>query len=301
MTSIPPIAQSRAKPRKPDTSPPIHPENRVPFVLLASSVPAAARDVRRVLKSEAVPFREIGSCDEVQPFDAVATLIVDRSVDLPLQASLQRLHRAGWGIVFGPSAVEKHVSQVFSFALHVAPGSAPVIVAAGEFATLPHYLWLAHGRRSFSDLQRASSRPIGDDAPQASLEDRDTLRDFPGLRSATIFLRDVKTGRLDAENIRDLFKLNRTEMAKHLNVSPQAVLQNPVSESYQLKLRLFEQVARILVAVPQEEFARWLHSAIADFATTNEPQGATPAELVKRGDVSKLADYVADFLENRTS
>lgn len=121
-----------------------------------------------------------------------------------------------------------------------------------------------------------------------------SLSTLPGVKAATHDLRNAKSGRLDGELIRARFGLKRTELAKLLNVTPEALRVTPDSPKHQETFALFERIAalRALLADPAD-FAKWLQSP------NTELENSKPVELVRSGRAAVVADLVQDVLTNR--
>ncbi len=121
-----------------------------------------------------------------------------------------------------------------------------------------------------------------------------TLSELPGVRMATNDLRNPDSGRLDGELIRACFGLKRTELAKLLDVTAEALRQTPDSPNHREKFEVLEQVAalRTLLANPAD-FAKWLESP------NTELENNTPISLIREGRAAVVADLVQDILTNR--
>ena len=66
---------------------------------------------------------------------------------------------------------------------------------------------------------------------------------LPGVKAAVHDLRNPVSGRLDGELIRLCFGLKRTELAKLLDVTPEALRQTPDSPKHREKFEMLEQIA----------------------------------------------------------
>jgi hypothetical protein len=120
------------------------------------------------------------------------------------------------------------------------------------------------------------------------------LTTLPGVKAAVHDLRNPVSGRLDGELIRICFGLKRTELAKLLDVTPEALRQTPDSPKHREKFEVLEQVAalRTLLANPAD-FAKWLESP------NTELESNTPISLIREGRAAVVADLVQDILTNR--
>jgi hypothetical protein len=121
-----------------------------------------------------------------------------------------------------------------------------------------------------------------------------SLTTLPGVKAATHDLRHAASGRLDGELIRECFGLKRTELAKLLGVTAEALRQTPDSPKHQETFALFERIAalRALLADPAD-FAKWLQSPNAEL------ENLKPGDLVRAGRGAVVADLVQDILTNR--
>jgi hypothetical protein len=145
-------------------------------------------------------------------------------------------------------------------------------------------------------ISRRGVNPIWQ-AFQAHLEQsrpEPALTDLPGVKASTQDLRNPGSGRLDGELIRQCFGLRRTELAKLLGVTPEALRQTPDSPNHRKLFEFFEQIAglRALLAQPGD-FLKWLESS------NSELENTTPIELIREGRAAVVADLVQDILTNR--
>jgi len=121
----------------------------------------------------------------------------------------------------------------------------------------------------------------------------DPIGMLPGVIEATQPLRSA-SGRLDAEKTRDLFGIAETEMAAWLNTTPQLIQSASDAESFQVSLKPFEKIARVLVLNNDPgNFRNWLQTSNDEFAELS------PLDIIRTRGPSLVADLVEDLLVNR--
>jgi hypothetical protein len=97
-------------------------------------------------------------------------------------------------------------------------------------------------------------------------------------------------GNLSAKLIADLYNVPQAELANWLGRTKQSVFKTPDADSLQNSLEYFERIARLRIALSDEDFRKWLRMS-------NELlDGETPIELIARGKWQLVADFVADMI-----
>lgn len=120
-----------------------------------------------------------------------------------------------------------------------------------------------------------------------------TLENHPLLKSATSFLRNPNSGRLDVRRIAQLYGEPLNRFAEALDVSPAAVSQTPDSKAYQDLLGYFERVAQIIPMLDSKNsFGPWTK------APNQELKGEAPIAWLFGGEkkARRLAEVVEDVL-----
>jgi hypothetical protein len=121
-----------------------------------------------------------------------------------------------------------------------------------------------------------------------------------GQRAASVpsepALRGLRSprGRLDADNIRQLFGFTRAEFARRLSVPSESMRMTPDSTTLQDKLRPYEGIARMLAVIPDPaDFRHWLQRPDAGL------EGRSPLETISTDGPDEVAAWVADQLAAR--
>jgi hypothetical protein len=72
--------------------------------------------------------------------------------------------------------------------------------------------------------------------------------------------KDLRTerGNLSAKLIADLYDVPQTELARWLGKQKQGVFKTPDADSLQNSLEYFERIARLRIALTDEDFRKWL-------------------------------------------
>jgi hypothetical protein len=136
------------------------------------------------------------------------------------------------------------------------------------------------------DVLRASVAKEGSDreAPQPSMLDK--------MQKVLDATKDLRTegGNLSAQLIADLYNVPQTELATWLGRKKQSVFKTPAADSLQNSLEYFERIARLGIALSDQDFRKWLRMP-------NELlDGKTPLELIAQGKWQLVADFVADMI-----
>ena len=98
------------------------------------------------------------------------------------------------------------------------------------------------------------------------------------------------SGKLSAKLIADLYKVPQTDLANWLGKKKQGISKTPDADSLQKSLEYFERIARLRIALSDEDFRKWLRMR-------NELlDGATPLELIAQGKLQLVVDFVADMI-----
>jgi hypothetical protein len=98
------------------------------------------------------------------------------------------------------------------------------------------------------------------------------------------------SGKLSAKLIADLYKVPQTDLANWLGKKKQGISKTPDADSLQKSLEYFERIARLRIALSDEDFRKWLRMR-------NELlDGATPLEIIAQGKLQLVADFVADMV-----
>src|SRR6266850_3014734 len=125
---------------------------------------------------------------------------------------------------------------------------------------------------------------VGEAPPQPS-----PLDQIHELLKATEDLR-VANGKLSATAIARAFGVSANELAGWLGRSRQSLAKTPDADSLQNELAFFERVARLRAVVTQERFLKWLRMP------NDQLDGATPLELMAKGERQVMVDFVEDIL-----
>lgn len=141
------------------------------------------------------------------------------------------------------------------------------------------------------DLLRSSSteEAIDRDPPQPSMLDK--------MQKVLDVTKDLRSdsGKLSAKLIADLYKVPQTDLANWLGKSKQSVFKTPDADSLQNSLEYFERIARLRVALSDEDFRKWLRMP------NDLLDGKTPLGLIAQGKWQLVADYVADMITGNPS
>jgi len=117
----------------------------------------------------------------------------------------------------------------------------------------------------------------------------DPLARVAALVAATADLR-AESGRLSTQKIADCFGLPKSDLARLLGRTRQAVSKTDDAESAQAGLAPFERIARLRAVLPAESFRNWLRLG-------NELlEGRTPIERIRDGRATEVADLADDML-----
>jgi Antitoxin Xre/MbcA/ParS C-terminal toxin-binding domain len=104
------------------------------------------------------------------------------------------------------------------------------------------------------------------------------------------------SGRLSAEPIAKLFGISKSELARLVDRSPQALWKTPDAEALQNQLGYFEKIARLrLVLRDETRFRRWLRTANPSLS------GKTPLDVIREKKWQIVADLVDDILAGTPS
>jgi hypothetical protein len=119
---------------------------------------------------------------------------------------------------------------------------------------------------------------------------RSVLDEVAGVIEAGDDLRTA-TGRLSAEPIAELFGISKSELARLLGRTPQALWKTPDAEAIQLELGYFEKAARLrLMLKDSTRFRKWLRTPNPSL------EGKAPLDLIREKRWQVLADFVDDIL-----
>jgi len=131
---------------------------------------------------------------------------------------------------------------------------------------------------------------LADAGKKVSAARTSPLDQWKSVVDATKDLR-LANGKLSAERIAKLFGVSLSQLAGWLGRSKQAVSKTPDADSLQEALGCFERVARLrMITKGDAEFRKWLR-------TPHELlDNAPPLELMARGELQAMADYVEDIL-----
>lgn len=122
---------------------------------------------------------------------------------------------------------------------------------------------------------------------------KDALGELPGIQTATKRLR-AESGRLDANQVCELFGYKRAELARLLGTTSQALSQTPDSKNLQTKLAPFERIARLLVLNKDvANFRKWLN------APNSELGEESPLTIIKQNGPEPIALLVENILTGR--
>jgi len=126
--------------------------------------------------------------------------------------------------------------------------------------------------------------PGNDDAPKASM--LDTMKK---VLDSTKDLR-AENGKLSAKLVGELYDVSQAELARWLGRQKQTVFKTPDADSLQNALEFFERIARLRVAVSDEDFRKWLRMP-------NELlDDRKPIDLIAESKWQVVADLVADII-----
>jgi len=136
------------------------------------------------------------------------------------------------------------------------------------------------------DLLRSSAVKEASDRepPQPSMLDK--------MQKVLDVTKDLRTdsGKLSAKLIADLYRVPQTDLGNWLGKKKQGISKTPDADSLQNSLEYFERIARLRIALSDEDFRKWLRMR-------NELlDGATPLELIAQGKWQIVADFVADMI-----
>jgi hypothetical protein len=99
------------------------------------------------------------------------------------------------------------------------------------------------------------------------------------------------SGRLSAEPIAKLFGISKSQLARLVDRSPQALWKTPDADALQNQLGYFEKIARLrLILKNKTRFRRWLHMPNPSF------NGKAPLDLIREKRFQIVADLVDDTL-----
>ena len=104
--------------------------------------------------------------------------------------------------------------------------------------------------------------------------------------------KDLRTerGNLSAQLIADLYNVPQAELANWLGRKKQSVFKTSDADSLQPSLEYFERIARLRIALSNQDFRKWLRMP-------NELlDGETPLALIAQGKWQLVADFVADMI-----
>ena len=99
------------------------------------------------------------------------------------------------------------------------------------------------------------------------------------------------SGRLSAEPVSELFGISKSELARLVGRTPQALSKTPDAESLQPPLEYFDKIARLRILLKDDTaFRKWLR--------TRNPSldDKAPLELIREKKWQVLADFVDDTL-----
>ncbi len=122
------------------------------------------------------------------------------------------------------------------------------------------------------------------EAPQPSMLDK--------MQKVLDVTKDLRTegGKLSAKPIADLYNVTQTELGRWLGKQKQGFIKTPDADSLQNDLEYFERIARLRIALSDEDFRKWLRMP-------NELlDGQTPIQLLSEGKWQIVADLVADMI-----
>src|SRR5260221_430356 len=140
-------------------------------------------------------------------------------------------------------------------------------------------------------LLRSSSteEAIDREPPQPSMLDK--------MQKVLDVTKDLRSdsGKLSAKLIADLYKVPQTDLANWLGKSKQSVFKTPNADSLQNSLEYFERIARLRVALSDEDFRKWLRMP-NDLLYVK-----TPLALIAQGKWQLVAEYVADMITGSPS
>jgi hypothetical protein len=133
-----------------------------------------------------------------------------------------------------------------------------------------------------SSVTKEASEP--EQLPQPSMLDK--------MQKVLDVTKDLRSdsGKLSAKLIADLYKVPQTDLANWLGKKKQGISKTPDADSLQKSLEYFERIARLRIALSDEDFRKWLRMR-------NELlDGATPLELIAQGKLQLVVDFVADMI-----
>jgi transcriptional regulator with XRE-family HTH domain len=160
-----------------------------------------------------------------------------------------------------------------------------------QYFTRPLDLEVAQGIQAGGDaFKEAYAKIVATRSPAAQrASGRDGLDKLKRVIESTADLR-APSGKLSANSVAEVFAMSVAELATLLGRNRQTVSKTPEADSLQPSLRPFERIARLRVALSNEDFRQWLHLANDQLA------GRTPLELIREGNADAIADLVEDML-----
>jgi hypothetical protein len=120
------------------------------------------------------------------------------------------------------------------------------------------------------------------------------LDEVKDVVAATSRLRE-ENGKLSAVPIAKLYGVSVAQLADWLGRSRQTVSRTPDADSLQDKLEYFERVARLLIALPEEKFRKWLRMPNPHLSKES------PLDWLAQHRWQALADLVDDMLTGAPS
>jgi hypothetical protein len=150
----------------------------------------------------------------------------------------------------------------------------------------------AHGAKQAAVAFEGALAKVSLAEEAASRED--PLSKVAALVAATADLRS-ESGRLSAQRVADCFGLPKSDLARLLGRSRQAISKTDDAESSQAGLAPFERIARLRAVLPGASFGPWLRQG-------NELlDGLTPIELIRGGRSEVVADLADDMLSGSSA
>ena len=138
---------------------------------------------------------------------------------------------------------------------------------------------------------RARDSDAEDSPARGSVQPRQSPLDHVAeVVAATKDLRE-KSGKLSADRVAKAFGVPKSQLARWLGRSRQAIGKAPDAESLQAPLGYFERIARLRSALgDQGDFRRWLH------LPDRQLDGKRPIDVIEQGRMQVVADLVDDML-----
>jgi hypothetical protein len=129
----------------------------------------------------------------------------------------------------------------------------------------------------------------------AAVPEPKSIESLPRMLELGEALRDPESHELDAKRIAKLFDLQHAEIARWADISPQALDQQPTSESLQPILRLLERVGRLRIMrqIDEEKLRQWFKTPLPRL------EQHTPFELFQGGSGERVADLVDNLVSGQ--